>query len=243
MTKMTKGYKRGYPVAILISLEQSQAVIWQIFSHAAKQEPTISIDDGKADTKALYNFFESIVNALRPTLKEGVKSIIIASPPRTGYGINLLSHIRAHHAWLMQGANKASISEIAGLASTPTQIANLTSTAAFKQLINTTTAQETENLIEILEKRLNTADHLVLFSLQEAENLILNEQSTGKPKPENLMLTDNYLNASRQKYRLQRLMQIAANKQVKTRIVNGESPAGIRLNQLGGLVCLAKTSQ
>ena len=95
--------------------------------------------------------------------------------------------------------------------------------------------------MEILEKRLNTADHLVLFSLQEAENLILNEQSTGKPKPEYLMLTDNYLNASRQKYRLQRLIQIAANKQVKTRIVNGESPAGIRLNQLGGLVCLAKT--
>jgi stalled ribosome rescue protein Dom34 len=87
-----KNYKRGYPVAILISLEQNQAVIWKIFSHAAKQEPTISIDDGKADTKALYNFFESIVNALRPTLKEGVKSIIIASPPRTGYGLNLLSH-------------------------------------------------------------------------------------------------------------------------------------------------------
>jgi stalled ribosome rescue protein Dom34 len=237
-----KGYRRGYPVAILIGLEQNQATLWKIFSNVAKIESTISIEGGKADAKALYNFFESIVNALRPTLKEGVKSIIIASPPRTGYGLNLISHIRTHHAWLMQGASRASISEINGSATTPTQVSSLTSTAAFKQLIAKTTAQESENLMENLEKRLNTQDQQVLFSLQEAENLILSQQMQGKPQPEYLLITDDYLKKSRQRNRVQRLIQIAQNKQVKTRVVDGESAAGARLNQLGGLVCLAKTA-
>jgi stalled ribosome rescue protein Dom34 len=80
----------------------------------------------------------------------------------------------------------------------------------------------------------------VLFSLEEAENLILCKQAPGKPKPEYLLLTDNYLSSSRQKNRVHRLLQIATNKNVKTRIINAESTAGIRLTQLGGLVCLAK---
>jgi stalled ribosome rescue protein Dom34 len=116
----------------------------------------------------------------------------------------------------------------------------LTKTAAFKQLISETTAQETENLLEILEKRLSEADNLVLFSLEEAENLILTPQQAGKPKPEYLLLTDNYLSGSRRKNRVQRLLQIAKNKGVKTRVINAESTAGKRLTQLGGLVCLAK---
>jgi stalled ribosome rescue protein Dom34 len=239
----SKNFKRGYPVAVLIALERNQAVLWKIFSDAAKQETIISIDDGKADNKALYSFFESIVNALRPTLKEGVKSIIIASPPRSGYEINLLSHMRAHHSWLIQGTNKASISTINGQATTPTQIATLTSTSAFKALISETTTQETDNIMEILEKRLNTSNNLVLFSLEDSEKAIFSNLPNEKEKPEYLLVTDNYLNDNRQKRRLQRLLQIAANKEVKTRVVNAESPAGIRLNQLGGIVCLSKISQ
>jgi stalled ribosome rescue protein Dom34 len=80
----------------------------------------------------------------------------------------------------------------------------------------------------------------VFFSLEEAENLILKRYKPGRPKPEYLLLTDKYLADTHQKNRLHRLMQIAANKQVKTRIVNAESPAGLRLTQLGGIVCIAK---
>ncbi len=94
----------------------------------------------------------------------------------------------------------------------------------FKQLISETTAEETENLLEILEKRLNATDNLVLFSLQEAEHFIFDTQVEGKPKPEYLMLTDEYLSKSRQKYRVQRLMQIAANKGVKTRVISLNQP-------------------
>jgi stalled ribosome rescue protein Dom34 len=236
-----KTYRRGYPVAVLIGIEQTQAVLWKIFSHVAKQEATINLNGNRADTKALYSFHEAIINALRPTLKEGVRSIILASPQKTSYSQEFMSHLKAHHAWLFSGANKATINEITGSAVTPTQVANLTSTQTFKQLITETTTEETENLRELLEKRLSTADHLVLFSLEEAENAIYTKPPPGKPVPEYLLLTDNYLAGNRRKNRVHRLMQIAQNKQIKTRIVNEESPAGARLNQLGGLVCLLKT--
>jgi stalled ribosome rescue protein Dom34 len=233
-----KSYRRGYAVAILIGVEADHASIWQIFSQVAKPQQTIPLNGERRDQKALYNFNEAIVNALRPRLKEGVRSIIIASPPRTSFGQELQSHITAHHTWLTGGANKATISLIVGSASTPPQVAALTQKPNFKELIAQNAAQETENLLELLERRLN--DNLVSFSMVEAENLILSQQPPGKPQPDYLLLTNEYLAASRQKNRVHRLMQIAQNRQVKTRVIDAESAAGARLTQLGGIVCLAR---
>ncbi len=235
-----KNYKRGYPVAVLVGIEQDHAALWHIFSQVAKQQQTIPLGGDRKDSKALYSFHEAIINALRPILKEGIKSIIAASPPRTSYAQDFLCHIKAHHTWLLQGPNKATFSQITGSASSPSQVASLTKTDAFKQLIQDNAAEETENLLEILEKRLCKNDNLVLFSLQEAETLILNPQAPGKPQPEYLMLTDDYLTGTRQKNRVNRLMMIAAKNGVKTRVINAESNAGARLTQLGGIVCLAK---
>jgi stalled ribosome rescue protein Dom34 len=176
-------------------------------------------------------------------LKEGVRSIIVASPSKTNYSQEFLNHLKAHNSWLLQGPNKATFSTITGSASTSPQVATLTKTPAFKQLIQETASEETENLREILEKRLNKSDNLVLFSLQEAESMIFGTQVVGKPKPEYLLLTDNYLSGSRQRNRVYRLLQIAKNRSVKTRIINAESTAGIRLTQLGGLVCLTKLDE
>jgi len=235
-----KSYRRGYPVAVLIGIEVDHAAIWQIFSQVAKPQQTIRLNGDRRDQKAVYNFHEAIINALRPTLKEGVRSIIIASAPRTSYATDLQSHINSHHAWLVAGPNRASISSIVGSASYPPQVAALTQKSEFKGLIQENAAQETENLLEILEKRLSKADNLVLFSLEEAESLILSYQDLGKPQPEYLLLTDSYLAKSRQRGRLNRLMQIAQNKKVKTRVIDAESTAGVRLTQLGGIICLAK---
>ena len=234
-----KSYRRGYPVAVLIGIEQNHAALWQVFSQVAKHQQNIALNGDRSDSKALYNFHESIITAIRPILKEGIRSIIIASP-KTDYAQQFLKHIKGHHNWLLQGPSKAVFSPIIGSASTPPQVATLTQTAMFKQLISDTTAEETENLLETLEKRLSTTDNLVFFYLQEAEHFILDIQAEGKPKPEYLMLTNEYLSKSRQKYRIQRLMKVAANKGVKTRVIGAESYAGIRVTQLGGLVCLAK---
>jgi stalled ribosome rescue protein Dom34 len=205
----------------------------------AKHQENITLN-GRNDPKVIYTFHESVINALRPIFKGGVRSVIIASPARTNYGQEFLNHIKAHHSWLFQSANKTVFSIITGSASTPQQVAALTKTTSFKELISETTTQETENLLAILEKRLNATENLVLFSLQEAEHFIFSTQTEGKPKPEYLMLTDEYLSKSRQRYRVQRIMQVAANKGVKTRVISSESTAGSRLTQLGGIVCLAK---
>lgn len=240
--KTRKHYRRGYPVAILAGLEEKNAVLWKVFSYVAKHEKTLYINGLRNNPKELYNFHESIINALRPTIQEGVRSVILASPVRTRYHQEFINHVYEHHKWLIKGPYKTVFSKIIGKASTPSLVASLTRTSTFRQIVNKTTGEETENLIEILEKAIVNKDNksLVLFSLQEAENLILKKQKPGDPKPEFLMLTNIYLSNSRQKNRLHRLMQIAANKKVNTRIIRAGSPAGKRLTQLGGMVCLAK---
>jgi stalled ribosome rescue protein Dom34 len=236
-----RGYRRGYPVAILAGLEDDRAVLWKVFSNVVKPEKTLWLDGTSNDPKAEYNFHESIINALRPTLKEGVRSIIIASPARTNCAQRFIDHVRGHHAWLVQGPNKAIFSEATGSASTLSEVAALTRTPMFHQLISETTSEETENLIDLLEKRLNASNQntIILYSLKETEDLIFGPQKPGRPKPEYLMLTDKYLSDSREKNRIHRLMQIATNRNVKTRIVEAESTAGLRLTQLGGMVCFA----
>jgi len=93
-----------------------------------------------------------------------------------------------------------------------------------------------------LNARISTASSsdFVLYSLEEAENLILKSNATRKVKPEFLLLTDKYLAENPQKGRLNRLLQIASNKNIKSRIIDSESPAGKRLKQLGGFVCLTQ---
>jgi len=243
--KQKRGYRRGYPVAILAGLEDDRVVLWKIFSKVIKPEKTLWLDETRNDTKALYNFHESIVNALRPTLNEGVRSIILASPTRTNYAQAFIDHIRRHHVWLVQGSNKAIFSEATGSASTLSEIATLTKTPLFHQLICETTSEETENLIGMLEKNLNASnqDTIVLYSLKEIEDRILGSRKSGRPISEYLMLTDKYLSDSREKNRIHRLIQIAPNRNVKTRIVDAESTAGLRLTQLGGMVCFAQPTR
>ena len=229
-------------MAILAGLEDDRAVLWKVFSNVVKPEKTVWVAGTRNDPKAAYNFHESIVNALRPTLKEGVRSVILASPAKTSYGQRFLDHIHGHHAWLIQGSNKATFSEITGSAGTLAEVAALTRTPSFRRLLCETTSEETEDLIDTLEKRLNASnkDKLVLYSLTEIEDLILGPQKPGRPTPEYLMLTDEYLSNSREKNRIHRLLQIATNLNVKTRIVDRESTAGLRLKQLGGMVCFAQ---
>jgi hypothetical protein len=56
--KPKKGYKRGYPVAILAGLEETHAVLWKVFSKVVKPEKTLDIDGTRSNPKALYNFHE-----------------------------------------------------------------------------------------------------------------------------------------------------------------------------------------
>ncbi len=227
---------------MLIGFNEESAVLWKVFSHVVKPEKTLKINGGRADQKAVYNFHESVVNAMRLTLEEGTRSVIVVAPPRTEYTQEFLCHVRGHHAWLMQGANKATFSEITGSATTLPEVAELTKKPIFKQAMEQATDSESKNLLDLLEKRLNAtgANVLVLYSLEDIEGAIYSSWLPGKPKPEYLLMNESYLSRSHQRNRVQRLMQVAANRQVKTKTAKAESAIGKRLNQLGGLVCLLK---
>jgi len=239
--KPKRKYKRGYSVAVLIGLEENLAVLWKVFSNVVKYEATIQFDGSRNDAKAMYNFHEAIINTLRPTLKEGVRSVVLASPAKSSYGKSFIAHVQLHHAWLAQGSSKVSFSEITGSAYTSPKVASLVKSTEFRRALSETTLEEAEVLVELLEKRLNapSKDALVLYSLREIEELIYSAWKQGKPKPEYLLLTDAYLAHSHAKNRLQRLMQIATNKNVKVKTLDGKSAAGVRVAQFGGIVLLA----
>jgi stalled ribosome rescue protein Dom34 len=234
-------YRRGYAVAILIGFAENAAVVWRVYSQVVKPETTVRLDGARSNPKAVYNFHEALVNALRNTLKEGVRSIILVSPPKTTYSAGFVDHVRGHHAWLTQGKNHVTFMEMTGSASTHSDVTGLAKNAAFRKLIQDATSEESENLLNLIEKKLSgTNEHdVVLYSLEDVEDLIVYTHR-GDVAPEFLILTDEFLAGSRQKGRVNRLMQVAANKRVKTRVVDSESPAGKRLSQLGGIVCLAK---
>jgi stalled ribosome rescue protein Dom34 len=237
----SKAYRRGYPVALLIGLKDNHASIWKVFSNVVKPEKTIDFATTKNDSKAQYNFHEAIVNAMRPTIKEGVNSIVLVSQ-KTEYTQAFLRHLKDHHAWLTQGPEKATFAEMSGPATTIHDVTVLTRTPEFCRIIGETTVQETENLIELIEKSLNSpsAQPLILYSMEEIEDAITSPWIPGKPKPDFLMMTDTYLSGSRQKNRLQRLLQIAQNRKVKSRIIKSDSLTGKRVSQLGGIICILK---
>jgi stalled ribosome rescue protein Dom34 len=236
------GYRRGYAVAVLVGLEEETAAIWKVYSRVVKPETTLRLDGNRNNSKAVYNFHEAIINSLRPTLKEGVRTVVLVSPPRTAFTREFTEHVNRHHSWLTQGANKTTFTEITGSASALSQVTTLTKTSTFQELVQEATSEETLGLLDLLESRLNSSrsDNVVLYSLDEAEDVILYSRK-GNLKPECLLLTDKYLANSRQKGRLNRLIQVAANKKIRTRVVDAGSPAGKRLTQLGGIVCLANS--
>jgi len=235
-----KGYKRGYPVALLVGLDGDRTVIWHVFSHVVKPLLTLRLAKSRTDDRALFNFHESIVDALRPTFNEGVRSVVVAVPARTTYAADLIAHVRKHHTYLFQSKtpNRATFAQLVGPALEPHDVAQLVETAEFKKLVTETISGEADNIIVALEKHLYGAEgnSVVLYSLKEIEDKIYSNEKNNNSKSECLLLTDKYLADSKNKNRINRVMQIAQNKKVKTRIVSIETTAGKRIGQFGGIV-------
>ena len=83
-------YRRGYSVAVLVGLEADVAVLWRVFSNVVKFGVSVRLGGARSDVKALYNFHEAVVNALRPVLREGVRSVVLVSPARSSYAKDFL---------------------------------------------------------------------------------------------------------------------------------------------------------
>ncbi len=239
-TNRKRRYRRGYPVAILIGFESDHAAIWHIFSRVAKPTSKLELAGRRTDEKILYNFHESVIDALKPTLREGVKTIVVAAPARTAYTTDFMEHVLKHHRYLIQSKNpnRANFAEIAGSADSPTQVAELVKTPQFTKIVAKTTSKEAEHIVGALEKQLyGTGDGaVILYSLNEIEDIIYDRSRKDDFENAYLLLTDQYLAASISKSRIHRLLQISQNMKVKTKVMNAETAAGTRISQFGGII-------
>jgi stalled ribosome rescue protein Dom34 len=245
--KRKRGYKRGYSVALLVGLEDNRAVLWQIFSHVAKLYVTMNLDGKRTDYRALYNFHESIVNALRPALNEGARSIVVVSPMKTTYAADFLNHVRIHHAHLIQSKNldRATFATLVGSADQPHRVAELVKTKEFLELVAETTSHEADDIVLALDKNLYniSGNSAALFSLKEIEDKVYAREEGDNFSTDYLVLTEKYLDNAEDKSRLHRLLQIARNVKIETKIVKAETPAGKRISQFGGIVLFTKATR
>jgi stalled ribosome rescue protein Dom34 len=234
-------------VALLVGVEAEHAVLWRIYSRVVKLSLRLELDGKRVDNTALYNFHESLVDSLKPVLKEGVKTIVVAAPARTSYATDFMNHINKHHRYLIQSKrpNRANFAELVGSAEDRKKVAELVKSRKFTNLIAETTSEEADQAVNSLEKHLYSADSnaSVLYSLKEIEGIVYNLEKGRELRTENMLLTDKYLAECKQKNRINRLLQIAKNKKVKTRIINAETPAGSRISQFGGIVYFSNSKK
>jgi stalled ribosome rescue protein Dom34 len=227
-------------VALLVGFEENHAVLWRIFSRVVKLSRRLELEGKRTDEKVLYNFHESVVDAIKPVLKEGVRSVVVTAPARTTFAADFFDHIRKHHRYLIQSKspNRANFVKLVGSADNRTKVAELVKSKEFTDLIAETTSEEADHIINSLEKHLYGVDNssVVLYTLKEIENMVYSREKGREFRTEYLLLTDKYLADSKQKNRIHRLLQISKNKKVKTRVVDAGTAAGNRISQFGGIV-------
>ncbi len=220
--------RRGYPLAVLVGLEGSRAALWSVFSESVKPGERLQGDDE-------YNFYESVVDALRPSIKQGIKSVLVAAPDEKDYQ-GFVNHIRRHQSWLLngKGPNSTAFVHLFERATENRQVRELVRSRGFKQKLTEVYRDDVKQVMGVLESRLNDPDGIeaLLFTLEDVEDVMYR----GDRSPSYILVTEDFL--SKHRRRTQRLLQIAANKEVKTRIIKHGTPAAARIAQLGGLVCM-----
>ena len=205
--------------------------MWNIYSQSIKPYIVIKLDNTP------YNFYESIINHLRPGIKQGVKTIIIASTNDKNYEA-FHKHIEKHQRWLIGGyeLNQVTLEYIKGSANDLDTVLELIEESSLQTTIREASQEDINRVMRVLEKRLSTPRGIdtLLFTLHEIEETIEDEESN----PEYVLLTNEFQQSHRR--RTQRLLQIAQNKRIKSMIVDARSPMGTRLTQFGGLICMMR---
>ena len=245
--KRKKRVRRGHPIAILIGLHDNDAVFWRIFSETIRFH--FKINRGRKrrnqNKKQLFHFHEEIINTLRPIINEGIRSVILLSPPKEVYSDEFLNHVNKHHSWLLKKGNQGVVfSKIVGnQAKTQKDVYYLKTQEYFKDLVEKTSNQEAllilEELTEVIKK--NEKFSKILYTWREIDHeLRLIKQNPNLPKPNYIILTEEYLKNPKNRNKTHRILQIAKNLEIRTKIVSQESEAGISVEKFGGLVCYFK---
>ncbi|MHA1732943.1 MAG: hypothetical protein ACTSU5_13435 [Promethearchaeota archaeon] len=240
--------RRGYPVALLLGFEERRVACWEVFSESTRHLGMLGLGGRRRDVKRVYHLHEGVVDLVRPRVRAGLKTLVLLAPPGTGYHGEFVDHLRTHHRWLVgRGPHAVSIGFLDGLVRDPESVEAVVSSEVFREVLGEATGREGDALVQKLEKLVATPERdwgegaVLLYTLQEIENVVYRlprggGSSNGAPRPEYLLLTDQFLEAHRMGGRMNRLLQVARNRGVKTRVIDAESCAGSRVAQFGGIV-------
>lgn len=224
-----RGRRRGYPVAVLIGLKGLKAHFWNVFSQSVRKGQVLQGENE-------YSFYESIVDLLRPGFKQGLKTILVATPNEREYK-RFMEHIRKHQGWMLKGysLNIVTFEYIAEEATELLSVQELVRRSDFRSKLTEVSSEDISQVMNHLEKLLNDPQGIetLLFTLREVENAVY-----GDSLVEYILITE----AMNRRFgrRTNRLLQIAQNKKIQTRIIARGNPAESRIVQLGGLVCILK---
>ncbi|TFG16651.1 MAG: hypothetical protein EU531_05855 [Promethearchaeota archaeon] len=244
---MGRKQKRGFLAALLIGFDEKQLRSWKVYSHSLRSYRTIKFSRKwkYLDEKQKYKLFEDLVDLLRPVIKEGLKSILIASEEKLNISDAFLEHVNKHHRWLMKGYNRISFGKIIGLADSLENAKRIISREDTLNIVEETISDELNQWSKKLEMLINTGDpnELLLYNLEGIESIIFEggkKDLTVAAKLELLIVTENFIERQKHKSRVHRLLQIAQNKGIKTKIVPKDSTEAIGFTQLGGIVAFKK---
>jgi stalled ribosome rescue protein Dom34 len=230
-------------VAILVGLEARRATLWSIYSEASKPLAIVKLEHPRTDPQAADHYFERIIDAIRPAIREGVQSIILAVPPKANYNAEFLTHVNAHHTWLAKpkGSQAITFGSVTGFAGNADAVSQLRQEGDFAKILSDATTREGDRIVAFLERALNdsTGNSVVHYTLEDVERDIFSLNPSSPLQPEAILVTDRFLERPSEKGRILRLLQIAQNNHVKTRVISVETPAGNRIDQLGGITCLS----
>ena len=229
MPMSRRGRRRGYPVAVLIGLDGMKAYTWNVFSESVRMGEII-------EDESEYGFYESIVDLLRPSMKQGLKTILVATPFEKEYK-RFMEHIKKHQGWMLKGysLNIVTFEYLSEEATELLAVQELVRRRDFRSKLTEVSSGDIKQVMNHLEKLLNDPKGIetLLFTLREVEDAVYGDVSV-----EYILITES-LNR-RFGRRTNRLLQIANNKNIKTRIIERGSPAEARIVQLSGLVCILK---
>ena len=215
-------------MAVLIGLENKRAIFWEVYSNQVKPGSVKVWLDNE------YNFFESLVDELRPYIKRGVKTVILASESSKKIE-GFMGHIEKHQAWMLRGykLNRVTFKFIEGSAGNHESLLALINASGFREKVDKLVDDDLELVIGELKRRLSidVGIESLMFSLDEVENAVYSGDEV-----EYILVSRRFLDQHRR--RMQRLLQVAENKEIKTRVLSDDSPHIGTINQFGGMICL-----
>ncbi|MEX2680957.1 MAG: hypothetical protein Q6373_005110 [Candidatus Sigynarchaeota archaeon] len=188
-----------------------------------------------------YNYFDAIVTRLKSISTTGVRSIVVAGPKGTQIAKDFIAHVQKHHAYLLKPGSGRTIhvAAIEGSAHDVPSTVELVKGQAFKMIIETTTGQETEGIVQLLDAVINNPAGIVSvhFTIDEILQIFENLRDEIGPEPEYVLMTDIFYAANKSDQRLQRILGLAKRYKIKTRVIQSKTGPGTRIASLGGLVC------